>query len=155
MEVVFAHEALADCFAECDALMHDYYDTTIASKDVPPLDFNWPFYLSLEHNKQIVLVTARVGTELAGLVFYIVSLHPQYKTVKMAVCNTLGVRPKHRRMGIARGLMSAAEPLLIANGVSRVMHTYRMVYEHEAEPLFPKLGYSLYEQVYSKDLSAH
>ena len=59
MPIAFVREPLVECYMECDRLVRHYYATTKASEDVPPIDFNWPQYLALEHIKQIVLVTAR------------------------------------------------------------------------------------------------
>lgn len=155
MPLVFAREELVECYMECDRLVRDYYASTKASEEVPPIDFHWPQYLALEHVKQIVLVTARNGAELAGFVLYVVSPHPHHKTIMMASCDTLAVRPEYRSMGIGRSLINAAEPMLLACGAVRVMHSFRLIYREEVAPLFPKLGFEPYEVVYSRELSAH
>lgn len=128
--------------------MHDYYAATEASRGVPPLDFDWDFYMQLWVNDNLTLITARENEDLLGFVMYIVMFHPQYKTVLFATCNTLAVKPERRGMGIASKLVRAAEPFLKMQGVKRVLHGARAVYD--VEPLFPKLGFELHERYYSK-----
>lgn len=158
MAITFSREALDDCFKEMNSLMHDYYEKTIAHRDVPPLDFDWDYYLELDKQKRIVLVTARVRDNictrlLVGFVFYIVMNHPQYRTTKMALCNTLAVRPEMRGMGIARNLMAKAEDYLRIAEVDRIIHSFRMTYANDESPLFPKLGYEPHEVAYQKVLA--
>lgn len=129
-------------------MMHDYYATTEASRGVPPLDFDWDHYMLLWVNDKLTLITARENEELIGFVMYIVTFHPQYKSVLFATCNTLAVAPAHRGKGVATKLVKAAEPYLKMQGVKYVMHGARAVYS--AEPLFPKLGFELHERYYSK-----
>lgn len=158
MAIEFSREPLVDCFEEMNSLMHDYYEKTIANRDVPPLDFDWNHYLELDKQKRIVLVTARVrdithARPLVGFVFYIMMNHPQYRTTKMALCNTLAVRPEMRGMGIARNLMAKAEDYLQIAEVDRIIHSFRMTYANDESPLFPKLGYEPHEIAYLKVLA--
>jgi len=153
MSIDFQVESLVECYMECDALMHDYYEKTNAHEGVPPLAFNWPHYLALDHQHMLLLVTARNGSQLAGFVLYIIAPHPQYKPTIWAVCNTLAVSPSFRSMGVARSLMATAEPMLRDRKCERVLHGFRHIYN--TEPLFPKLGYEPFETMYSKACLEH
>lgn len=151
--LVFKHEPLATCHREFEDMAIDYYRSTRASVGVPPLDFNWDQFLTLERNGQIVCVTAREQGMLVGIVFYIVSMHPQHRTWKVALCNTLAVAPKFRGKDIGRRLMRVAEPILKRQGVARVTHMYRNdAYGNSVTPIFVNEGYTARETAYSKDL---
>ena len=65
-----------------------------------------------------------------------------------AVCNTLATKVGHRGKGIGTKLVKAAESYLKLYHVHRIIHGYRTVYG--TEPLFPKLGFKLIEQLYVK-----
>jgi len=144
-------ENLRPCIPEVDALIKDYYATTIASKGVPPVDFDWDFYMNLQMEDKLTLITARDDERnLLGFAMYIVMFHPQYKTTMYATCNTLAVKPECRGQGIGSKLVKASEAFLKMNSVKYMMHGYRAVYE--AEPLFKKLGFTLTEQFYVKEL---
>ena len=128
--------------------MHEYWDNTVANQDAPPLDYDWEFYLAAEEAGKYVLITAREGDEIIGYVDYYVATHPHHKTVVFAACNTLATKVGHRGKGIGSKLVKAAESFLKLYNVKRIVHGYRTVYE--TEPLFPKLGFKLIEQLYVK-----
>jgi GNAT superfamily N-acetyltransferase len=158
MAIEFSREPLDDCFEEMGALVHDYFESTIADRDVPPLDFDWNHYHELDKLRRIVLVTARIrdithARPLVGFVFYIVMNHPHHRTTKIAYCDLLAVRPEMRGMGIARNLMAKAEDYLRIAEVDRIIHSFRMTYANDESPLFPKLGYEPHEVAYQKVLA--
>lgn len=130
--------------------MHEYYEKTVAREGVPPLDFDWAFYLSLEAMNKFVLIVARDDEKLVGFVTYSVTLHPQYKTTMYAICNTLAVKIGYRGQGIASKLVKAAEPYLKLYNVKRMVHGFRTVYDKT--PLFEKAGFTLIEKHYEKVL---
>jgi len=152
LQLVITHEPLALCYESFDEMAKDYYRTTEASLGVPPLDFNWPHFLTLERTGHILCMTCREGGLLIGIVFYIVQMHPQHQTWKIALCNTLAVAPKFRGKGIGRRLMECAEPLLRLQGVKRIIHGFRMDAYGTIPTLFDKSGYSISEVAYKKDL---
>ena len=133
-----------------DDLIHEYYEKTEAKFGVPPLNFDWDFYLNAEAMNKFVLIVARDAEEFMGFVTYYVSLHPQYKTTMYAVCNTLAVKLKYRGQGVASKLVKAAEPYLKLYNVKYMVHGFRTVYD--VEPLFQKLGFELSEKMYQKVL---
>lgn len=131
-----------------DAIMHEYYEKTVARAGVPPLDFDWEAYIKIEAENKLVLIVARDAEELMGFAMYYVALHPQYKTTVYGICNTLAVKLKYRGQGVATKLVRAAEPYLKLYNVKYMVHGFRAVYD--VEPLFQKLGFELAEKMYQK-----
>lgn len=148
--MIIRSEALKPNIRDMDAIMHEYYEKTVAKHSVPPLDFDWDHYLTAEANNKFVLIVARDAEELIGFATYYVSVHPQYKTTMYAFCNTLAVKLKYRGQGVASKLVKAAEPYLKLYNVKYMVHGFRTVYD--VEPLFQKLGFELYEKMYQKVL---
>ena len=141
-------EPLKQCVVEMSAILLGYWKTTEAAVGVPPLDMDWDYYAAQEAAQQLVLITAREDKEMVGFVMYIVMMHPHHKTVRYALCDILAVKLGYRNVGIGAKLVTAAEPLLKQYYVKRMLHGFRTVYD--TEPLFPKLGYTLFEQNYMK-----
>lgn len=157
--ISFARENIVECHTECDELVREYYASTRAQLQVPPIDFSWPHYIAMESQKQVLLMTARDGDkyhakhhQLVGFALYIMTYHPHHQTVPMAICDTLAVRPSHRSVGIGRNLLSRAEDLLRDYGMHCIIHMFRAVYAQETTPLFPSLGYVPFEMSYVKQL---
>jgi GNAT superfamily N-acetyltransferase len=143
-------ERVQETYKELDELVHDYYASTVAAEDMPPLDFNWSVYCALEHAGMLKLYTARNKDDLVGFVLYHVYPHLHHRTYMTAACDTLAVKPEQRGKGIGRALMEYAEPQLKKCDVKSITHQFRTCYT--AKPLFPKLGYKLIEYGYLKEL---
>lgn len=143
-------ERVDKTYEELDELVRDYYATTVASEDVPPIDFNWPVYCALQETGMLVLVTARSSGKLVGFVIYHIFPHLHHRSKINAACDTLAVNTRYRSLGIGRALMEHAEPILKKLEVNYVTHQFRTCYK--SKPLFPKLGYKLIEQGYLKEL---
>lgn len=143
-------ENVSVVYEELDELVRDYYASTVASEDLPELDFNWSTYCTMQDEGMLQLYTARIKEELVGFVMYLIYPHLHHRTHIVATCDTLAVRPKHRGKGIGRALMEYAEPLLKRHEVKSIIHQFRTCYT--ARPLFPKLGYKLIEYGYLKEL---
>lgn len=148
--MIIRSEPLKPNINAMNAIMVEYFANTVGHKDTPPLDYDWPFYLQAEADGKYVLITARENDELIGYVDYYVNTHPHHKTVMFASCNTLATKLGHRGKGVGTKLVKAAEPLLQLYNVDCIVHGYRTVYD--TEPLFPKLGFKLIEQIYVKVL---
>lgn len=145
----FRQEYLRDGHEEFDAMMHDYYTRTIAHQDVPDLGFNWPLYKSFENTGKLVLYSAR-DQELCGFAMYIIGQHPKYPSMFLASCDTLAVLPEARGQGLGKRLVEYASDGLRVLGCTHMSHNYRMIYD--TVPLFEKIGFTLYEKVYMKEL---
>jgi GNAT superfamily N-acetyltransferase len=136
---------------EISALVTRYYDTTKAHVRLPPYDFVWSMYRTLQTVDKLLIATARDNEGvLVGVAMYLLTEHPHHRGLEIAECDTLAVDHKHRGQGIGRTLYVVAESMLIELGVKRVLHRYRTVYDET--PMFPKMGFTLEEHVYMKDL---
>ncbi len=140
-----------DIVRDMEALLDDYYECTVAKDGLPPYDFDWNVYRTMDAIGSMLLATARDddGT-LLGFALYLVIDHPHHRGMRIAECDSLSVSAQARGKGVGRTLYFFCEDQLRQRGVSRVLHRYRVVYN--TEPLFPKLGFKLDEQMYSKEL---
>jgi GNAT superfamily N-acetyltransferase len=143
-------ENVENCWEVLDKLVRDYYATTVASDDLPPLDWNWPMFVELQAQRALVLIVCREEGLIVGFLIYFVAYHPHHQRVLCAQCDTLATRVDRRGKGIGKKLIEFGEKLLKARGVQMVAHNYRTCYD--AEPLFPKIGYKLEEHSYRKML---
>jgi len=149
--MVIFEAKIARYWQQCDELVKDYYKTTIASSEVPDLDFAWPTYIKMEENRYTLLMVALDGAELAGLSLYLISPHLHHKDeMLVGLCDMIGVRPSHRNKGIGRELVKRSEDALRSRGCTHMIHMYRKIYD--VEPLFTKLGFKPIEISYMKEL---
>lgn len=136
---------------ELHTLFRAYYATTPAHTNQPPYDFNWPVFRAVQNAGMLCITTARDSEDtLCGAALYIVTEHLHHKNWIIAECDTLAVDHAKRNQGIARNLYQFTEALLKERGVSLVINRFRVCYD--VQPLFPKLGFRLAEQVYMKDI---
>ena len=146
-----AIEPVTQAWPDCDKLLHDYFERTIAKEGLPPLRMNWLGYVNLDNSGHLILITARgKDHELLGFVMYHIHDHLHHMGVTNAACDIIAVSVDYRSGGIARRMMKYAEPVLKARGVRYITHQFRTGYK--AEPLFPKLGYRLIEQAFVKEI---
>lgn len=136
--------------AEVEALTKEYYAKTEAQEDLPPLDYNWPVFYGLQQAGMLVMTTARDNDKLVGFTWYIMSPMLHHKTVKAAEADALVVDMHYRGKGIGKALYFYTEEILRALGVQYVVNHFRTCYT--AEPIFPKLGFSLRGYAYGKRL---
>ena len=140
-----------DLATSMEQMFRDYYADTQAHVGLPEYKFAWHIYAALSIDRKLVIATARdAGARLLGVNMYILMEHPHHTGLMMAECDCLATAPSHRGLGIGRKLVELGERVLKQKGIQRVVHHYRTVYD--AEPLFPKIGYTLAEHVYTKDL---
>ena len=138
-------------YHELDDLLHDYFARTIAQEGLPPLRMNWSAYIELNNRGNLLCFTARNDDDdLMGFVMYHIHPHLHHMGVIMAACDILAVNVDDRGQGIGTELVEYAEPMLRNRGVRHIIHMFRTCYD--VEPLFPKLGYTLFEKSYIKDL---
>ena len=134
-----------------DKLLHDYFKRTDAKNGVPPLVMNWPLYVELARQGHLVVFTARAPVnKLVGVAMYHVHSHPHHMGHMCAACDILAVDVDQRGKGIGRALVEYAETALRELDVRVMLHMFRTQYD--VDPLFPKLGYKLHEQVYMKEI---
>ena len=149
--VAYAVERLTpELIGEVEPILHAYYGATEAHVGLPPYDFDWDTYATLDAVGSLLLATARDGGALVGVALYIVAQHPHHRTLRVADCDTLSVDMNCRGKGVGRGLVAFAAERLTERGVQRMSNRYRTCYS--APPLFPALGFALCEQTYVKDL---
>lgn len=147
----YQRERLSDHINECDQLVKDYFDRTIAWQGMPPLAMNWGLYKKAEEVGNLLFFTARDDDKvMQGFSMYIVSFDPHYHNHKFAQCDILAVRPEWRGRGIGKWLVTHAELALKRHGVDRMIHRFRTIYD--VEPLFTKLGFTEVERTYMKVL---
>jgi len=142
-------ELLEQGYKDCDALVLDYYARTEASHGPMPLKIDWDTYRNMESTGHCCLFTAR-EEQLDGFVLYAVHRHLHHPTYNLAMCSILAVRPEARGRGLGRKLVEFAMPWLKTHGCTHIAHSFRMIYN--TEPLFPKLGFKLIEQLYMREL---
>lgn len=136
---------------EVHGIISRYYSATPAHVRLPPYNYSWDIYERLETADRTLTVTARDDDGvLCGFVMYLLMEHPHHKGYQIAHCDGLAVDHTKRSQGIGRMIYLVAETALIELGVQRVIHHARVVYN--AEPLFPKLGFTLEELVYAKEI---
>jgi len=148
MQIMMETLALAE--SEMDALIKSYYADTTAQEGIPPLQMVWSFYRSLEDQGRLVIISARESAELIGFAMYMIMPHPQHGGLEHAMCNTLAVATKHRGKGVGTLLVESAEIYLRTTKAAVMLHGFRAIYD--VKPLFPKLGFTLTEQIYIKVL---
>lgn len=136
---------------QIEGMFRDYYASTPAHVGQPPYEFAWYIYYRLSLDRNLLIITARDDDKLCGVNMYILMEHPHHTGLLVAECDSLATVPAYRGQGIGRALVELGEKILRNMGIQRVIHHYRTVYEVD-EPLFPKLGFTLIQQSYSKDL---
>lgn len=135
---------------QIEELINHYYRTTEASRGIPPYDFDWQVYLSMQIADQLVVIVACEDGKLVGFALYVTLMAPHHKSLKVAECDTLAVHADHRNRGIAQAIYYEAEEELRKQGVKRVVNRFRTCYN--VEPIFPRLGFWLEEMVFHKDI---
>jgi GNAT superfamily N-acetyltransferase len=150
-DIEFYEEPIHPTYHQLDDLLHEYFAKTIAAEGLPRLNMNWPAYIMLNERDDLVLFTARTEKfELLGFVMYFIHPHLHHAGITNAACDIIATDLKMRGKGIARMLIEYAESRLRNRGVHFITHQSRTCYD--VEPLFPKLGYTLIEQGYLKDI---
>jgi GNAT superfamily N-acetyltransferase len=150
--MIYRSEPMEDCFRQVDELVHRYYkaDPAIAA-GAPKLDIQWEHYLRLDANDMMFVMTCRQLDEaLVGCALYVIGPHPHYNGKTFAYCAILAVDKAYRGQGVGRALVAGSMIKLRERGVQFITHGSRMVYD--VEPLFAKLGFTLYEQTFIKEL---
>ena len=148
----YTREHMPEVYKEVDELVKYYFETTKAGEGMDPLDFKWDMYRELDDRGRLLFITARGDNEphkMHGFVSYFMSEHMHHRQV-LATCDMLAVHPDYRSVGVGSQLVETAEQWLKAQGVTHIVHAYRLIYGDN--PLFPKLGYKAEETWYVKDI---
>jgi GNAT superfamily N-acetyltransferase len=135
---------------QADALLREMYAHSVASSDIPPYDFDWRKYRSVQDAGMLMLATARYEEMLVGFALYLIVDHPHHIGTRSAECDAIAINMGLRGNGIGQQLIDYALDQLRAIDTKFVTHRFRTCYD--AEPIFPKLGFRLIEHVYMKDL---
>lgn len=146
----YERERMSRVADEVDAFVNHYFETTIAGQGMDPLEFKWDAYQQLDDLGRILFITARDDEKkMQGFVSYFMSPHMHHRQI-LATCDMLAVHPDCRGAGVGSKLVETAEMWLKAQGVTHIVHAYRLIYGDR--PLFPKLGYKAEETWYVKDI---
>lgn len=150
--MIYAQEALSpDLEAEIEGMAQGYYATTPAHVGIPPYQFRWEVYRSLDQHGVFLLFTAREAGALMGFSFYTLFEHPHHAGLVVADGNIV-TAPAARGRGVATELYQFGEPFLLARGARSIVHRHRLCYG--ANALFPKLGFAESEILYVKEIAA-
>lgn len=136
--------------AEIDAMVAGYYASTPAHVGIPPYDFCWEVYETLESRGALILTTARRPGALVGFALYTITEHPHHRGLVVADCDSLVVAPQARGGGVGAALYRFTEPLLIEAGARKILNRHRLCYG--AAPLFPRLGFTAAETLFVKEI---
>lgn len=149
----YMREHLPRAAEEVEKLVNDYFASTKAGENMPPLEFKWNLYETQDKHGSLLFITARgeEKKELCGFVLYHILPHLHHRTV-LALCDILAVHPDYRGKGVGSELVSYGEQFARAQGVTQIVHGFRLDYTQDIAPLFPKLGYTPKETWYVKDL---
>jgi GNAT superfamily N-acetyltransferase len=139
-----------DVWAECDALVRDYYARSNASDGMSELQINWTRYAAMERAGSCFLFTSREA-QLDGFALYLIYDHMHHANQRIAQCDMIGVRLEARGKAVGRFLVEAAMSLFRAMGVTHIVHQHRLIYD--TEPLFEKMGFKKIEVSYMKELN--
>lgn len=151
MECVYAVEKLtAPLMVEIGYLIESYYADTPANTGLPPYDFIWEFYETLDKIDAVLFTTARSDGTLVGVAIYFLVQHPHHRGLLMAECDTIAVDKTCRGQGVGRALYAFTEQRLKERDVQRVTNRYRVCYG--TKPVFEELGFKLDEHVYMKEI---
>ena len=146
----FAIEPLAILQPEFDELLASYFDAE--NEDHVPLQMDWALYKCLESLRRCYAFTTRDGRDnLVACVLYIVGTHTHHKQLTTATCDIICVRPSHRRIGIAARLMEYAQPFLVADGATQIIHQFK--HNYKVSPLFISQGFEPIETTYRKKVT--
>lgn len=147
----FTREHMPRCKDEVEAIVKGYWESTQAGKDQDPIVFKWDLYEELDKRGRILFLTCRDQDtkKMYGFVSYFIAEHMHHDHI-MATCDMLSVVPDMRGRGIGSELVKQAEQWLKAQGITHIVHAYRLIYGDT--PLFPKLGYKAEETWYVKDM---
>jgi GNAT superfamily N-acetyltransferase len=149
----FAPDQVEYCCRELDELLMQHMPRPAEREQVLPMRVDWLALQRLSAAGGVELVTARddeYGGRVLGFVLYFVVPNLHHIGTITAACDFLVVADDMRGLGIAGNLMRVAEPILRARGVKFITHMFCTCYD--AQPLFPKHGYTLIEQAYLKEL---
>jgi len=148
----YAREHMPEAADEVSDLVHYYFGATRAGEGMDPLEFKWDAYKELDARGRLLFVTAREDNQphrLRGFVNYFMHAHMHHRQV-LATCDMIAVHPDHRNHGVGSYLMDYAEQWLKAQGVTHIVHNFRLIYPDD--PLFIKHGYKAEETSYVKDI---
>ncbi len=151
-KVTFRVESLeGDDFEKFKELQGAHYKEVAGFKGVlDRLNPDWDKYLALEKSGRLHLVKARAWNDaLVGYSAHMVYKHLHYKHVTVAEDDVFYLTPTMRGRGIGQKMREFAVETLRARGVRLVL---ARVKPHIPQPHLEKLGYSVMETVYAKEL---
>ena len=143
-------DTIEDFAEQCDRCLNHNYTRVRVEDIVGRQKVNWDTYKKFEQAGAILLVTATHDDELVGFALYVTYVHPHHPDAVLGQCQFLIVQPKMRGHGLGKALVEYAMPKLKERGCTHILHGRRMVYD--VEPLFPKIGFTKFEETYVKEL---
>lgn len=152
--MIYGIERLTDELTqELDEMFHAYYSVTPAHTDLPPYDYDWSLYKTLDEAGVLLIITARDEHEdhkLCGAAQYFLISHPHHRGLRMGEGDSIAVDHTRRGEGIGSTLLRFAEAELRKRKVNKMVHGYRTCYG--TTPLYEKHGFKEWQRSYMKDL---
>lgn len=147
-------ESIGPFFIEgADSILHEHYDRTDTKIDIPPVNYNWLHYKAVEDTGMLLCLGAREEGKMLGFAMYYVMKHPHHVDALWAACDGLCVSVDGRGKGVGRKLLEFAEQEFRQMGVTRMIQMGRSWYK--GETLYEKMGFTMTEQVFYKDLTGN
>lgn len=95
------------------------------------------------------------GGEVAGILRCVESLgSPLLDPARYTYVSSVYVRPEHRRQGVLRCLLAAADRWSVARGIDQ-MRLHNVAGSADAEGAWGALGFAIVEQVRVRDIPTH
>lgn len=132
--------------------MEAHYDEVARLKAVlgrPDIDLEK--YRELQRKGELALIGAYCGDAMVGYVFVVLSQHPHYKSVKVAVDDMHYLSPEYRQGMTGKTMLEVAEARARTMGAK--VFTMRCKAGSGHGILFERMGYELTDLVYVKDLT--
>lgn len=149
----FHTEALSSAlWSELMPLLQRHYDEIAPWKDIP-LAPDFERYEKLAEMGALRIHTARDPSwALIGYHASIVMRGLHYRTMIMATQDVLWLAPEHRHSRIGSDLLTYAEGLLRAEGVTVLMQHTKVTPGHDLGPYLMRRGYKPADMIYAKRL---
>lgn len=147
----FAQEKLAAVLPALRELLPAQWEET--GDAALPCEPNWPFYASMEHSGNGLLITARdADNDLVGYSTAILHLHLNSLGIMVGTVATYYVVPGPNRALWLRSLIAETCDMLIQRGAKQI--NLKTEYRHSAGRLFERMGFEPVEIGYKMSLVA-
>jgi GNAT superfamily N-acetyltransferase len=116
----------------------------------PELDMDWETYKNLETAKILLVMTVRDDFKLVGYSVNLICPALRFKTIKHSFADLFFILKEYRKGFVGVNLFKEVEKVAKTLGVEKIYMGSRA--NKNLNSLFKRLGYTPYEEVYSKDI---